>query len=104
MFQISAPLNKRNLDLTKRRLATIVYRRSVVGLRTATSKVERLVPTARPVFTRLGHASIVLTLDAHSHVLPAMQKVATAKIENILFRHYRHTTKKGAATLLPLTT
>ena len=35
---------------------------------------------------RLGHASITLTLDVYSHVLPDMQKAATDKLENILFR------------------
>ncbi len=34
---------------------------------------------------RLGHASIVLTLDTYSHVLPSMQLAATEKLETILF-------------------
>jgi len=33
----------------------------------------------------LGHASIVLTLDTYSHVLPNMQQGATQKLENILY-------------------
>jgi hypothetical protein len=33
-----------------------------------------------------GHASIVLTLDTYSHVLPSMQQAATAKLENLLFK------------------
>jgi integrase len=37
------------------------------------------------VSERLGHASIVLTLDTYSHVLPDMQNEATAKLEKILF-------------------
>jgi integrase len=37
------------------------------------------------VSERLGHASIVLTLDTYSHVLPKMQKEATAKIEKLTF-------------------
>jgi integrase len=37
------------------------------------------------VSERLGHASIVLTLDVYSHVLPTMQNIATAKLESILF-------------------
>jgi integrase len=36
------------------------------------------------VSERLGHASIVLTLDTYSHVLPTMQEDATARLENIL--------------------
>jgi integrase len=38
------------------------------------------------VSERLGHASITLTLDVYSHVLPGMQKAASDKLENILFR------------------
>ena len=37
------------------------------------------------VSERLGHASVVLTLDTYSHVLPGMQKDATAKLETTLF-------------------
>lgn len=37
------------------------------------------------VSERLGHASIVLTLDTYSHVLPSMQKDATDKMEKMLF-------------------
>jgi integrase len=36
------------------------------------------------VSERLGHASIVLTLDTYSHVLPTMQKTATDKIEKLM--------------------
>jgi integrase len=36
------------------------------------------------VSERLGHASIVLTLDTYSHVLPSMQKDATNKIEKLM--------------------
>ncbi len=36
------------------------------------------------VSERLGHASIVLTLDTYSHVLPSMQQAATEKLEQIL--------------------
>jgi integrase len=39
------------------------------------------------VSERLGHASITLTLDVYSHVLPDMQKAATDKLENLLFKH-----------------
>jgi len=37
------------------------------------------------VSERLGHASITLTLDTYSHVLPSMQKAATEKLEDMLF-------------------
>jgi integrase len=38
------------------------------------------------VSERLGHASIVLTLDTYSHVLPTMQESATEKLEKMLFK------------------
>ncbi len=38
------------------------------------------------VSERLGHASITLTLDTYSHVLPSMQQAATEKLEQMLFR------------------
>jgi integrase len=37
------------------------------------------------VSERLGHASITLTLDVYSHVLPDMQKAAAEKLERILY-------------------
>lgn len=43
------------------------------------------------VSERLGHASIVLTLDTYSHVLPNMQEKATEKLDQIL------TKKKASA-------
>jgi integrase len=38
------------------------------------------------VSERLGHSSIVLTLDTYSHVLPSMQKAASDKLGSILFQ------------------
>jgi integrase len=37
------------------------------------------------VSERLGHASVTLTLDTYSHVLPTMQRAATEKLESLLF-------------------
>lgn len=37
------------------------------------------------VSERLGHASIVLTLDTYSHVLPTMQQAATDKLERMMY-------------------
>jgi integrase len=37
------------------------------------------------VAERLGHSSVVLTLDTYSHVLPSMQQTATDKLENMLY-------------------
>jgi integrase len=41
------------------------------------------------VSERLGHASITLTLDTYSHVLPSMQQAASEKLESILFKKAR---------------
>lgn len=38
----------------------------------------------RVVQERLGHTSIMLTLDTRSHVLPSMQKKATEKLDRLL--------------------
>ena len=37
------------------------------------------------VSERLGHSTIVLTLDTYSHVLPTMQQNASAKLEKLLY-------------------
>lgn len=37
------------------------------------------------VAERLGHSTVVLTLDTYSHVLPSMQKSATDKLEKMLY-------------------
>lgn len=37
------------------------------------------------VSERLGHASITLTMDVYSHVLPDMQQAASDKLESLLF-------------------
>jgi integrase len=42
------------------------------------------------VSERLGHSTIVLTLDTYPHVLPTMQQGATARLEKLLY-------KKGVA-------
>lgn len=37
------------------------------------------------VAERLGHASVTLTLDVYSHVMPGMQEEATAQLERMLY-------------------
>ncbi|MGA9768363.1 MAG: site-specific integrase [Blastocatellia bacterium] len=46
------------------------------------------------VSERLGHASITLTMDTYSHVLPSMQQAASEKIENLLFAPMSNTARK----------
>jgi integrase len=38
------------------------------------------------VSERLGHASVILTLDTYSHVLPTMQQAATDRLDSLLFK------------------
>lgn len=38
------------------------------------------------VSERLGHSTVMLTLDTYSHVLPTMQQQATAKLERMLYQ------------------
>ncbi len=38
------------------------------------------------VSERLGHSTIVLTLDTYSHVLPTMQQGATARLDKLLYQ------------------
>src|SRR5216110_2123553 len=37
------------------------------------------------VSERLGHSSIVLTLDTYSHVLPTLQQGASTRLEKLLY-------------------
>jgi len=37
------------------------------------------------VSERLGHASVVITLDTYSHVLPTMQADATEKLAGVIY-------------------
>ena len=41
---------------------------------------------AKVASERLGHSTIVLTLDTYSHVLPDMQQQAAERIEILLFK------------------
>jgi integrase len=40
---------------------------------------------AKVVSERLGHSSIVMTLDTYAHVLPTMQEDAAKKLETMLY-------------------
>jgi integrase len=47
------------------------------------------------VSERLGHSTIVLTLDTYSHVLPTMQQGATAKLEKLIYNKARRQNNEG---------
>ena len=55
------------------------------------------------VSERLGHASIAITMDTYSHVLPSMQRAASDKLESMPYKKPRHTggtQKKAGKELL----
>ena len=41
----------------------------------------------RPVFMRAGHASVAITLDAYSHLIPGLQEDAANRIDAALRPH-----------------
>lgn len=48
------------------------------------------------VSERLGHSTIVLTLDTYSHVLPHMQQSASVRLENLLYKKSDAQVKAGS--------
>jgi integrase len=84
------PLNLRNL--TQRHFKPILKRAGLsesfrlYDLRhTCASLLLGANEHPKIVSERLGHASITLTLDTYSHVLPSMQQAASDKLERILY-------------------
>jgi integrase len=49
----------------------------------------------KSVSERLGHASITLTLDTYSQVLPTMQEASTQKLESLLYGKQADDKKKA---------
>jgi integrase len=86
--EIGTPLNPANVTrvfkkiLIKAGLPT-TFRLYDLRHTTATLLLEAGV-NPKVVSERLGHASITLTLDVYSHVLPHMQADATARLEALL--------------------
>ncbi|MBD0325229.1 MAG: tyrosine-type recombinase/integrase [Pyrinomonadaceae bacterium] len=87
---VGAPLNSQSL--LRRRFKSILKRAELSNsfrlydLRHTCATLLLLAgENPKVVSERLGHASIVLTLDIYSHVLPSMQQAATEKLERILF-------------------
>ncbi len=86
--EIGTPLQHQNL--TRRHFKPIRDKASLPKIRlydlryTTATLLLSAGENPEVVSERLGHASIVLTLDTYSHVLPAMQKEATNKLEKLL--------------------
>lgn len=73
---VASPMNQKRAGLSDRNPFQPITRLDAVDL---AFKSELIV-----VSERLGHASVVLTLDTYSHVLPNMQQTATDEIERML--------------------
>lgn len=86
--EIGTPLSLKNLQ--DRHFKPILKRAGLEGLTTYQLRHScatlLLVAGVNPkvVAERLGHASVALTLDCYSHVLPTMQEAATDELERIL--------------------
>jgi integrase len=88
--EIGTPLNPPNVTrVFKKALKNAGIRTSIrlYDLRhtTATLLLQAGV-NPKIVSERLGHSTIVLTLDVYSHVLPTMQQNATEQLEQMIFR------------------
>ena len=88
--EAGTPLSIRNLE--RRHFKPILQRAGLPDIRlydlrhSCATLLLAAGENPKVVSERLGHASIVLTLDTYSHVLPSMQKSATEKLEMILKR------------------
>jgi integrase len=88
--EVGTPLNPPNITRAfKKALGRAGIRTSIrlYDLRhtTATLLLQAGV-NPKVVSERLGHSTIVLTLDVYSHVLPSMQQDATAQLERMIFK------------------
>lgn len=91
--EIGTPLNPPNVTRAfKKALERAEIRTSIrlYDLRhtTATLLLQAGI-NPKVVSERLGHSTIVLTLDVYSHVLPTMQEEATEHLEDMIFRKIR---------------
>ena len=87
--EIGTPLQRKNL--TDRHFKPLLEKAELPNIRLYDLRhtTETLLLSAgenpKVVSERLGHASIVLTLDTYRHVLPIMQQSATDKLEKMMF-------------------
>ena len=86
--EVGTPLQRKNL--TDRHFKPLIKKAKVTNIRlydlrhTTATLLLSAGENPKVVSERLGHASIVLTLDTYSHVLPTMQKSATDKLEKMM--------------------
>ncbi|HEX8289656.1 MAG TPA: tyrosine-type recombinase/integrase [Pyrinomonadaceae bacterium] len=87
--EIGTPLNPPNVTRAFKKVLERAGIRTSIRLydlrhTTATLLLQAGV-NPKVVSERLGHSTIVLTLDVYSHVLPSMQQDATKQLEKIIF-------------------
>lgn len=87
--QVGTPIQPKNL--TDRHFKPLLIKAEIQNIRlydlrhTTATLLLSAGENPKVVSERLGHASIVLTLDTYSHVLPTMQESATKKLEKMMF-------------------
>ena len=87
--EIGTPLDRKNLN--DRHFQPLLEKAGLQHIRlydlrhTTATLLLSAGENPKVVSERLGHASIVLTLDTYSHVLPTMQQNATQKLERMMF-------------------
>ena len=88
--EIGTPLNPPNVTRHFKRILKKAEIRTSIRLYDLRHTTATLLLQAginpKIVSERLGHATIVLTLDTYSHVLPNMQKDATDQLEQMIYR------------------
>jgi integrase len=86
--EIGTPIMHRNLH--RRHFKPILEKANLPDIRlydlrhTTATLLLSAGENPKVVSERLGHSSIVLTMDVYSHVLPSMQKDATSKMEKMM--------------------
>ena len=87
--QNGEPLHERNL--VRRHFKPLLEKAGLPNIRlydlrhTCATLLLTAGENPKVVSERLGHASVILTLDTYSHVLPDMQQGAADKLEKLLF-------------------
>ena len=87
--EIGTPLNPANVTRAFKKILTKAKIRTSIRLYDLRHTTATLLLQAginpKVVSERLGHATISLTLDVYSHVLPNMQEDATAQLAEMIF-------------------
>lgn len=87
--EIGTPLNPPNVTRAFKKILEKAEIRTSIRLYDLRHTTATLLLQAginpKVVSERLGHATVVLTLDVYSHVLPNMQEEATEKLEAMIF-------------------